>query len=938
MNNNIELISHCTQLQKSIQLGINWLNSDTSIVPEKKQTSLYWLKRYSSYTLRFIQTLNRRPSVAIFGASQVGKSYLVSNLAKTSDANSLMIKSANGQNIDFISQINPPGGGKEATGIVTRFTTQKEAESLPGEFTIRLFSQSDLCKILINGYYSDITNYDYSIDCDEITAKIEKWKFKKSDREERGFSESEVYDLKEYVANKFSDHFLVRDLNNINFWDKLADLLPYLNPNMRSDILSILWGGHSFFTELFSKASLALLGLDFESTVRCTAEALSPNNATIIDVERLREPYKENPVNVNVDVFLLGGQKKVINRSIFALLTQEVVLVLPSETEKDPKRSFLKDADILDFPGARSRNKIQEQTFKNNNPIEKLEVFLRGKVAFLFDTYNYNQEISTLLYCMDDRQPEVHDIPHLLHEWIQKHHGASVEERTKRERKLAELLPDTSVSFLNPLIVVNTKFNIDLTGNAQTEKVGDPTSHDSKWNARLDANFHEFMGRALSDKWPEEWSESQKTFKNAFLLRDPEWSRAVYESKGGKEIAVKEEYQDKLNDMRTSFLGHDYVQKHFHDPEKAWKEAVALNKSGIDYIVDHLTPNCNPIIKREQLVAQINKLNRQFSNTLSEYYTSGDVAVQEKKAKLNAVASSTSLIQAQKRHNRFGFFLHRLMIQEDIVWQLFNNIEVKGNNSNEIKEDHSVIPVSAANILSGMGMHVEGDETIDELYNKLLKANDLNDIDELKEVMQSMEIDLEELFVIPDKPNGNSATEHFATELLTRWYSQLDELKSDSTSLEYGLNEKALQVIVDEIKSSADRSDLKGQIIKKTDDFISRFEHIDNLKTVNIIARLTTQVVNSFVGTIGFNVVPVEQRPLKNGEEVFNEKLEFPEKENLFLDVKFPGQKFFDNWSLALNRSFVMNVHFKHGIQDAEKSKSNTLLGQILEKIPKELK
>ncbi|HCL3330135.1 TPA: HopL1 protein (discontinued T3SE), partial [Pseudomonas aeruginosa] len=63
-------------------------------------------------------------SMGFFGLSQAGKSYLISALA--ADCDGRLETQLGHQRLDFIKHVNPVGGGKEATGLVTRFTRRAE--------------------------------------------------------------------------------------------------------------------------------------------------------------------------------------------------------------------------------------------------------------------------------------------------------------------------------------------------------------------------------------------------------------------------------------------------------------------------------------------------------------------------------------------------------------------------------------------------------------------------------------------------------------------------------------------------------------------------------------------------------------------------------------------------------------------------------------------
>ena len=138
--------------------------------------------------------------------------------------------------------------------------------------------------------------------------------------------------------------------------------MPYIDSAQRYKVFEIIWGKQPFFTELFKKLSDGLRQLNFLTSIRTELAALTPQQDTILDVERLRELYKDTkkpPVNCYDGGTLLA----TLDRSILSALTAEVVLPLADNTASNPKRTFLKEADVLDFPGARSRQQIPLKTW-----------------------------------------------------------------------------------------------------------------------------------------------------------------------------------------------------------------------------------------------------------------------------------------------------------------------------------------------------------------------------------------------------------------------------------------------------------------------------------------------------------------------------------------------------------------------------------------------
>ena len=64
--------------------------------------------------------LEGNPAAAMYGESQVGKSYLISSLL-SEEGKPFSITDENGTH-NFIEEINPPGGGSESTSLVSRFS------------------------------------------------------------------------------------------------------------------------------------------------------------------------------------------------------------------------------------------------------------------------------------------------------------------------------------------------------------------------------------------------------------------------------------------------------------------------------------------------------------------------------------------------------------------------------------------------------------------------------------------------------------------------------------------------------------------------------------------------------------------------------------------------------------------------------------------------
>ncbi len=937
-----KLSQKCTLIQDVIGDGITWTEQNADA--DKQKVTVYNLKKYRRAAKRYLEAVPKRPSIAIFGQSQVGKSYLVSNMTKTPEAQSLdILIPGTTDRIDFISKINPPGGGKEATGLVSRFTIAASWQAGQQPYELRLFSQADLVKIITNGYLSDITHYQYTVDREKIRIVLENATKKASPKEMPGFSEDDVYDVKEYLNFKFRDHFIIKDLNNIGFWDDIAQIVPMLNAENRWEIFELLWGRQPFFTDLFKKLSAGLAQIGFLANVRCELDALTPQQQTILDVQRLREFYAENNlpfVNLYDDTRLLAS----VNRSVVSALTAETVLPLPTETANHQKRAFLKDADVLDFPGARSRQQIPEDTFEAKPNDDKLLVFLRGKVAFLFDRYNFNSEISTLLFCMDDKQPEVADLPQFLYEWIRSTHGALPEKREAREKRLAEIVPQNDIAKLIPLLVVFTKFNIELSGNPATEKPGDLGPHNAKWTARVGANFGDQMSISVGDKWIEQW-DTAGTFKNLFCLRDPKWSKNIYTGMedGTTETGIKPDYLEKLKDMEKSFVNHKDVKDHFHNPQEAWNECTNLNKSGIDYIIKYLTPTSNPAIKREQVLSQILDLQVDLYNELGAFYVGGNVEEKLKKARINSAQVFMALMKMQKENNTFGNFIDRLVISDDLSWKIYfdlmmsKQIDLGEEQKKPTKTDRKTVSLDLIDMLKQF-INIEKGESPESILKKLQDYFGIHDNESLAKVLEDTGVDIRGL--IETKNDSSNIQEIrdrsviYAENLIGKWLEHIEYLKSEDILWILGLQKKIADLVIKELDKNKNRVNLKKVIADTVREHVENFQLTGN---IDIVARISANIMNEFVNTLGFKYLPESERPKVKPEDtvpVFTDKnIKAPEKKDLVLGIEFPGERFFVEWASAMRNSFESNVYFEEKVKDAQKAEADNKLGALLEKI-----
>ena len=146
----------------SADMALHWFEDNPKAIRGDGDAVKYTLRRFRRQARQLDNAAYQPPAVAVFGASQAGKSYLVSSLA--TKPGQALIAYYQKENLNFLTDMNPQGGN-ESTGLVSRFTTRKIDvidEKMP--VPLRLLSAVDVIKILTNTSIEDFKTKDAEID------------------------------------------------------------------------------------------------------------------------------------------------------------------------------------------------------------------------------------------------------------------------------------------------------------------------------------------------------------------------------------------------------------------------------------------------------------------------------------------------------------------------------------------------------------------------------------------------------------------------------------------------------------------------------------------------------------------------------------------------------------------------------------------------------
>jgi stress response protein SCP2 len=395
---NEQLRALCQDLEQVSAEFLGWLDQHPDRVSQEKAGLTKEFRRLTTQARRLDQAAQRPMCAGVFGPSQSGKSYLISALARKGAAP--LLADFAGQTIDFIRDINPEGG-RESTGLVTRFTLQTTPGVSPAApVQMRLLTQTDLVKMLGNTYYADCDHSD-----DELLSPawlnelLEGLAPAAQAQPVDPLTADDIFDLQAYFERYFKGFERVRLLRH-GFWEQAAQLAPRLRIQDRAKLFGVIWGGVEAFSQLYMRLYSGLQALNFATDACAGLEALLPREQSIIDVQTLKGLGTGGGGTLTLTG--VNGARVTLPRSEVTALIAELRIVI-SEQPWD----FFQHTDLLDFPGARSREQVKDLPafLQGDDALQGL--FLRGKVAYLFDRYCAEQELTSMLLCIGPSNQEV---------------------------------------------------------------------------------------------------------------------------------------------------------------------------------------------------------------------------------------------------------------------------------------------------------------------------------------------------------------------------------------------------------------------------------------------------------------------------------------------------------------------------------------------------
>lgn len=880
-------------MKNSINTQINNIND-----------ALAWIKanKPDQYEQRFLQLVGERcrlrklaatelenPAIAAYGESQKGKSYVITNML-SDNGKPFTVTTPEGE-YDFVKEINPITNNVEATGVVTRFTTFANNPSRYNAqypVLIKLLGVSEIATILCDGYHSDITDYQSYSDkeLNDISTEIyEKYKDKK-ELSHPVVIEDDILDMKYYLqrCTGGSTQSLIRS----PYFERVALIARRVEASDWSEIFSPLWHRNSTLTNLFHRLCEALRQLSYASCVHVPISAVLNTNQTLMSVQRINElgqrDKTEEAAFTKVIIPQADGGNKVIEKydksELSALCAEAVFKVeerfLNSELSYDMtmitdpdvkgklsgspfKKDIIRHTDLLDFPGARARNQLKEENLDKTDAKSAMSndanVYLRGKVAYLFNRYSDSGMINILLFCHDNAQRNDDTLYITIENWVKQYVGDNAAQRA-RTLKLT--------GGVSPFFLIATKFNIDMTmADANPNDVANSRNAiDQRWGDRFNIVLFKEVIHGNDAEWFQNWTSEGETFKNTYLLRDYKYSgdtgkgnnlyTGFRETGREQRSAMDDVYYDR---MRTSFIESPHTRKFFENPALSWDVAATQNNDGALRLFQQLAiAAANMEQTRRELTANtLRNIGKSLHEILKGYYHANDAAAQLIQDMNQACAIRRELIFACNRNSYFfGRMIRELQITEK---ELYNSIYDLVNSPvmNESRNDSRNYEI----IRRDIGRRLDRCTTDDMKWECVMMGYNLPDREAAEAFLADKGVDAAKLFAGNFKRKTNSAI--IAETVYNTWIDSIKAAEAINRLCDNGaFNPIEMSALVDNIELTSRKLMLEEAL----DKIIEEHVQVMNMNAVNIslLADLMASKINDFICDLGYSQRNEEER------------------------------------------------------------------------------
>ncbi|ORM72351.1 SrfC [Pantoea wallisii] len=373
-------------LQETLDGALNWVDNHQAHSPRlalEADTLRLQLRRARVESHALARQLARPVTLALFGQSQAGKAWLLSEMV--GDAQGQLIARLGDRTLNYFQNINP---GNVDFAIATRFSHQREAQSGAWPLEMTLLSDAELIRLLLA-----CARTDAQPDTAVIDAALQRLQRHRQSEIQPGLDSDALITLWAWSRRQHR-HAAVLDRH---FWPQAVELAPWLNVDDRVQLFALLWPGQAALSE--SLRTLLHLRHQLRQAPRVLAPLSLLADDAALPAEKLigNEADHDEMIEVCPIVANRSGKPQHVPLGLLALLTLEITLPLCST----PRQALYDDADMLELPAPGTpadRNQQAELAqLRQRDPLRA--TLLEQKRALLPGLYAARQGIDLMLIC-----------------------------------------------------------------------------------------------------------------------------------------------------------------------------------------------------------------------------------------------------------------------------------------------------------------------------------------------------------------------------------------------------------------------------------------------------------------------------------------------------------------------------------------------------------
>ncbi len=878
-----------------INEGLEWLKANK---PETYDQSFFPMINGRRRLLRQVNALTENPAIGAFGESQTGKSYQINTLLNRRDKRFMIKSTSHPEGVGFVDRINPVGDDREATGVVTRLTSFKnnpDRYNADYPVIVKLLRPGQLATILVSGYYANIRDYQNYSDEQyrDISDRLLSSYKGRPEIKDAHMTEDDILDIKCYL-NDYAPS-ASESIRRSKFFECVAKIIRRVPEGEWVSVLKYLWHENEAISRLFERLVNDMMRVGFVREVYVPLETVihnGDNKNTIMSVACLNgldESDWSNKSKIMVPVAGSGSELKEMCEmptcDLCAISAEVIFRIDPEYLDEtlsydyDPRRdgeaghlpaasqrklaqtvdkSLLVDTDLLDFPGARSPeqqdkdNCVEGRRDKSGQSV-LVKLFLRGKIAYLFNYYSQSHMMKVLLFCHHQKQSEVKNLHLLINQWVRDNVGATVSQRANTLRRTGGI---------SPLMVVATKINIDMT-RKDMESLNSETAINNRWEDRFRTVLLDAVLNWTNADWFKNWSAPGQSFKDTYLLRSYAYcactsqGNSMFEGYNVETSSPERELNysaDYYRLLRRTFISNPSVRELFFDPELAFDVASTVNNDGALYIIERMGKVAKAAndIRTEQMRSERNEIMDTVRKILESEYDPDDES-----AKLLQNIDTVSNIRWEldasctEDNYYFGHLLQALQVTEveclSVVHKLVNGTDMneKLNNFREYQ------------IIRQRCRNFEGCPDVESKWQRLMRAYGWRTREQAQEKLDARNINTDILFADVLRPKTNQV--FIADHIMELWRDKVrsQELMNTFTG-EGNFNPVLMKDLVKTLVDSAERLKLADFIADKIAPEVT-IANIAQTKE-SLVADMMASIINGFVNDFGYSMLSAQQK------------------------------------------------------------------------------